>query len=55
MTRNRKNIIICMLCPRSTIKRSSAKAVEMVLGGGNTQAAEDRLELMKQALPEDLL
>jgi hypothetical protein len=24
-------------------------------GGGNTQAAEDRLELMKQALPEDLL
>jgi hypothetical protein len=33
----------CMLCPRSTMKRSSAKAVEMVLQGGNAQAAEDRL------------
>ena len=32
-----------MLCPRSTMKRSSAKAVEMVLQGGNAQAAEDRL------------
>jgi hypothetical protein len=32
-----------MLCPGSTIKRSSAKAVEMVLEGCKTQAAEDRL------------
>jgi hypothetical protein len=33
----------CLLCPRRTIKRSGAKAVEMVLQGGETQAAEDRL------------